>query len=102
MGWGLGTATVEEKSTATVQAVSGNGCPCLEPVESLECELESMLTEARVRGGVMEVECGQYEIIYQPVTKGRNLLHIRVGGLNIQGSPFGKSAIWGFIKLLIR
>ena len=31
---------------------------------------------------------GQYEISYQPVIKGRNQLHIRVGGLNIRGSPF--------------
>ena len=87
-GKGLETATVGEKSTATVQAVSWNGCPCLEPIESLECELESILTGARVRGGVKQRGSGQYEISYQPVTKGRNLLHIRVGGLNIRGSPF--------------
>ena len=88
MGRGLETATVGEKSTATVQAVSGNGRPCLEPIESFECEIESMLTGARVRGEVTERGRGQYEISYQPVTKGRNLLHIRVGGLNIRGSPF--------------
>ena len=88
MGRGLETATVEEKSTATVQAVSWNGCSCLEPIESLECELESMLTGARVRGEVKERGRGQYEISYQPVTKGRNLLHIRICGLKIRGSPF--------------
>ena len=88
MGRGLETATVGEKSTATVQAVSWNDSPCLEPIESLECELESMLTGARVRGEVTERGRGKYEISYQPVTKGRNLLHIRVGGLNIRGSPF--------------
>ena len=88
MGRGLETATVGEKSTATVQALSGNGCPCLEPIESLECELESMLTGARVRGEMTERGRGQYEISYQPVTKGRNLLHVRVCGLNIRGSPF--------------
>ena len=87
-GRSLETATVGEKSTATVQAVSGNGCPCLEPIESLECELESMLTGARVRGEVKERGKGQYEISYQPVTKGRNLLHVRLCGLNIRGSPF--------------
>ena len=88
MGRGLETATLGEKSTATVQAVSWNDCPCLEPIESLECELESMLTGARVRGEVNERGRGQYEISYQPVTKGRNLLHTRVCGLNIRGSPF--------------
>ena len=90
MGRGL------EKSTATVQAVSGNGSPCLEPIESLECEIDSMLTGARVRGGVKEVEHGQYEMICQPVTKGRNLLHIRVGGLNIRGSPFDVKVVSPF------
>ena len=88
MGRGLETATVGEKSTATVQAVRGNGCPCLEPSKSLECELESMLTGSRVRGEVKERGGGQYEISYQPVTKGRNLLHVGVCKLNIQGSPF--------------
>ena len=95
-GRGLETAIVGEKSTATVQAVSGNGSPCLEPIESLECELESILTGARVRGGVKEVEHIQYEMSYQPVTKGRNLLHIRVGGLNIRGSPFDVEVVSPF------
>ena len=83
-GKGLEAAVFGEKSTATVRAVSWNGSPCLEPIESLECELESMLTGARVRGEVKEVGRGQYEMSYQPVTKGRNLLHVRVGGLNIR------------------
>ena len=87
-GGGLETATVGEKSTATMQVVSRNGCPCLEPIKSLECELESMLTGARMRGEVTERGRGQYDISYQPVTKGRNLLHVRVYGLIIRGSPF--------------
>ena len=40
MGWGLETATAGEKSTATVEVVSGNGHLYLEPIESLECELD--------------------------------------------------------------
>jgi DNA-binding beta-propeller fold protein YncE len=87
-GEGLETAIVGEKSTATVHAISWNGSPCLEPIQSLECELESMLTGARVRGVVEEKGRGLYEISYQPVTKGRCQLHVRVDGLNIQGSPF--------------
>ena len=90
-GKGLETATVGEKSTATVQIVSWDGRSCLEPIESLECELESMLTGARVRGEVKERERGKYRISYQPVTKGRNLLHVTLGGLNIRGSPFDVS-----------
>ena len=75
IGRGLETAIVGEKFTATVQAVSENGCPCLEPINSLKCELESMLTGARVRGEVKKRGRGQYDISYQPVTKGRNLLY---------------------------
>ena len=58
---------------------------CLEPIESFECELES---GARVRGEVTERGRGQYEI--RPVTKGRNLLHIRV---YIRGSPFNVKVV---------
>ena len=89
-GEGLGTAILGTKSTATVHAVSWKGSPCLEPIQSLECEFESKLPVpgARVRGIVKDKGLGQYEISYQPVTKGRCLLHVRVEGLNIQGSPF--------------
>jgi DNA-binding beta-propeller fold protein YncE len=87
-GEGLETAVVGETSTVTVHAVSWKGCPCLEPIQSLECELESMLAGARVRGVVEEKGRGQYEISYQPVTKGRCQLCVRVEGVNIQGSPF--------------
>jgi hypothetical protein len=41
-GKDLETAIVGEKSTATVHAISWNGSSCLEPIPSLECELESM------------------------------------------------------------
>jgi DNA-binding beta-propeller fold protein YncE len=87
-GEGLETAVVGETSTVTVHAVSWKDCPCLEPIQSLECELESMLTGSRVRGVVEEKGRGQYEISYQPVTKGRCQLCVRVEGVNIQGSPF--------------
>jgi tripartite motif-containing protein 2/3 len=89
----LETAVVGEESVATVQAVSWSGSPCLEPVQSLECELESTLTGATVRGRVQERGRGRYEISYQPVTKGRNLLHVRVEGESIQGSPFDVASV---------
>jgi tripartite motif-containing protein 2/3/tripartite motif-containing protein 71 len=41
-----------------------------------------------MRGVVEEKGRGQYEISYQPVTKGRCQLRVRVEGVNIQGSPF--------------
>ena len=92
-GKALEKATVGKKSTATVQAVSWDGSPCLESIKSLECEIESVLTGARARGEVKERGRGQYEIIYWPVAEGRNLLHIRLGGINIRGSPFDMTAV---------
>ena len=39
-------------SIVTVQAVSWSGCPCIEPIKSLECELECVQGGVGVRGGV--------------------------------------------------
>ena len=85
---GLKSAVCGEKSVVIVQAINWNGHQCLEPIKSLECELESILTGARVRGGVEDIGSGQYQVSYRPVSKGKNLLHIRIGGLDIRGSPF--------------
>ena len=92
-GKALETATVGEKSIVTVQAVSWSGCPCVEPIKSLECELECVQSEVGMRGGVEEKGRGEYEITYQPVTEGRSQLHIRIEGTNIQGSPFNVKVV---------
>jgi tripartite motif-containing protein 2/3/tripartite motif-containing protein 71 len=87
-GKALESTIVWEESVVTVQAVRWNGCPYLEPIMSLECELESVLTGARVRGRVEELGQGLHEMSYHPITKGMSLLHIRAKGQNIKGSPF--------------
>ena len=46
-----------------------------------------------VRGGVEEKGRGEYEITHQPVTEGRNQLHIRAKGINIQESPFNVTVV---------
>ena len=85
---GLKSAVCGEKSVVIVQAINWNSRQCLEPIKSLECELESILTGARVRGGVEDIGSGQYQVSYRPVSKGKNLLHIRISGMDIRGSPF--------------
>ena len=84
-GEGLEVAMVGEKSTAIMQIINFNGQPC---DKSLQCELSSEMTGARLRGSVEKMEQGQYRISYQPTIRGRHQLHIKVEDRQIRGSPF--------------
>ena len=86
-GKGLEVAVVGEKSTAILHAVSYEGKPCEEPIESLECELLSEITGIRASCSVERRGQGQYEISYQPTVMGRHQLHIKVEGQHVRGSP---------------
>ncbi len=87
-GKGLEVAVEGEKSSALLQAVNYNGAPCVEPIQSLQCELVSEITRATVRGSLERRGQSQYEISYQPTIKGRHQLHIKVEDQHIRGSPF--------------
>ena len=84
-GKGLEAAMVGEKSTAVINF---DGQPCDKLIKSLQCELSSEMTGARLRGSVEKMEQGQYRISYQPTIKGRHQLHIKVEDRHIRGSPF--------------
>ena len=86
-GKGLEMAVVGVKSTAILHAVSYEGKPCEEQIESLECELVSEITGTRTNCSVERRGQSQYESSYQPTIKGRHQLHIKVGGQHIRGSP---------------
>ena len=87
-GKGGEVAVVGEKSTAVVHINNFYGKPCKESIKSLECELSSETTGARLRGSVKKMEQGQYRISYQPTIRGRHQLHIKVDDQHIRGSPF--------------
>ena len=87
-GKGFEVALVGEKSTAVMQAFNLKGQPCVESIKSLQCELLSEVTGARLRGSVEIVEQGQYRISYQPTIRGRHQLCIKVEDQHIIGSPF--------------
>ena len=82
------TAEAGVQSTATLQAVDHKGEPCVEPIESWDCKLVSEITGDRADCFVERKGNGQYEIIYQPTTKGRHQLHVKVEGRHTRGSPF--------------
>ena len=87
-GKGLEVAMVGEKSTAVLQVINFKDQPCVESFLSLQCELSSEMTGARLRGSVEKIEQGQYRISYQPTIRGRHQLHIKVEDRHIRGSPF--------------
>ena len=88
-GKGLETATMGEKSIVTTQAVSWSGFPCVEPIKSLECELECVQSGVGVRGGVEEKGIEGSSTSHRR----KNQLHIRAEGINIQGSPFNVTVV---------
>ena len=87
-GEGLEAAKVGEKSTAVLQVINFKDQPCVESFPSLQCELSSEMTGARLRASVEKMEQGQYRISYQPTIRGRHQLHIKVEEQHIRGSPF--------------
>ena len=66
------------------QAITFGGMP----IKSLECQLALEITGARTSCSIDRRGLSQYEISYQPTTKGRHQLHIKVEGQHIRGSPF--------------
>ena len=87
-GKGLEVAVRGEKATAIVHLLDEEGKVCSEPAESLSCELTSDSNSDKLNGSVKKTRDGQFEISYQPTSRGRHQLHIKVKREHIKGSPF--------------
>ena len=85
---GVQVAAVGGKSTVTLQAIDCEGKPLIKLVKSLESELVSSITGARVNCTVERRGQSQYDICYQPTIKGRHQLNIKMEGQHVRGSPF--------------
>ena len=77
-----------ERATAVLHVVNDKGRACSVPVETVTCELESESTSKKTKCIVKNTKASQYEISYQPTSRGRHQLHIKVEGEHIKGSPF--------------
>ena len=95
-GKGLETAEPFERATAIVNVVGHRGEACPIPVESLSCELMSETTGEKKDCSVKKTGDSRYEISYQPASRGRHQLHIKVEGDHIKGSPFSVTVIRNF------
>ena len=87
-GKGLKIAVPGEEAMAIVCICDVEGRAYPEPVESLTCELISNSSHNDIKGIVKIIEAGKYEVCYQPTSRGRHQLHIKVEGEHIKGSPF--------------
>jgi DNA-binding beta-propeller fold protein YncE len=87
-GKGAQVAAVGETSTAILKACNFEGMPCKGPIEALKCEVVSERTGTRASCSVERRGQSQYEISYQPIIKGRHLLHVKAEGQHVRGSPF--------------
>ena len=77
-----------ERATAVLHVVNDKGRACDVPVETVTCELESESMRKKTKCVVKKTEASQYEISYQPTSRGRHQLHIKVEEEHIKGSPF--------------
>ena len=87
-GKGLEVAVRGEKATAIVHLLDEEGKVFPEPAESLICELTSDANSDKVKGTTKKTKNGQFEISYQPTSRGRHQLHIKMKEEHIKGSPF--------------
>ena len=87
-GKGLELATVGEQATVTMHVVDTEGQECEIPIVDIACELVSCRDATSVKCSVKKREGNQYAVSYQPTSRGRHQLHIKVESQHIRGSPF--------------
>ena len=81
----LEVAEPGERATAVLYVVDNKGKACTTPVETPTCELVSANVPMKIECSVKKKEASQYEISYQPTSRGRHQLHIKVKGEHIKG-----------------
>ena len=76
------------KSTATLKLQTQDGSPLSVPLSLISCELSSADDSQLISCDINETQSGNYDISFTPRTRGKHQLRIRLGGVNIPGSPF--------------
>ena len=87
-GKGLQVVSPGEKATAIIHLCNEEGGICPLQAESLSYELIPEANSEKVKCFVKKTKDSQFEISYQPTSRGRHQLHIKVKGEHIKGSPF--------------
>ena len=79
---------VGKTSTITLDLQSQDGSPFSVPLSLISCELSTADDSQLISCDINENQSGNYDISYTPCTRGKHQLTIRLGGVNIPGSPF--------------
>ena len=79
---------VGKKSTITLNLQTQDGSPLSVPLSLISCELSSADDSQLISCDINETQSGNYDISFTPCTRGKHQLTIRLGGVNIPGSPF--------------
>ena len=79
---------IGKKSTITLNLQTQDGSPLSVPLSLISCELSSAGDSQLISCDINETQSGNYDISLTPRTGGKYQLTIRLGGLNIPGSPF--------------
>ena len=79
---------VGKKSTVTLNLQTQGGSPFSVPLSLISCELSSAGNSQLVSCDINETQSGNYDISFTPCTREKHQLTIRLGGVNIPGSPF--------------
>ena len=87
-GKGIMVAELGEKVTVVLHTVDDKEKACTKPAETIMSELVSVADETKMACSIKAIEASKYEIGYQPSSRGRHQLHIKVEGEHIKGSPF--------------
>ena len=92
-GNGLKSATLGQPTTVIVHTISKSDKECQHPVKGLAAELVNCKDETKIECQVSREGDSKYKIQYTPATRGQHLLHIKIDGRNIKGSPYTVVAI---------
>ena len=79
---------VGKKSTVTLNLQTQDGAPFSVPLSLVSCELSSADDSQLISCDINETQSGNYDISFTPRTREKHQLTIRLGGVNIPGSPF--------------
>ena len=77
-----------KKSTITLNLQTHDGSPFSVPLSLISCEFSSVDDSQLISCDINETQSGNYDIRFTPCTGGKHKLIIRLGGVNIPGSPF--------------
>ena len=77
-----------KKSTITLNLQTHDGTPLSVPLSLISCELSSSGDSRLIACDITETQLGNYDISFTPHTRAKHLLIVRLGGVDVPGSPF--------------